>query len=210
MTPTILDFWEKSKSLAGRMLRSRELFPVAVITIVGITSFGLGRLSVQNQIPVSQGHLVSSAQSSVSASTTEMQTDSSHSDENNATQQGSSKTNISAGEATQTAPSDATVGEKKYVASKNGTKYHLPWCSGAAHIKEENKVWFASKEEAAAAGYAAKGFSIPVPKLSDVELLPVFLASCPLGSMGQGDGSGQKAGKQFRHWDVLSYPYDCD
>ena len=41
----------------------------------------------------------------------------------------------------------------KYVVSKNGTKYHLPWCSGALRIKEENKVWFDSKEAAETAGY---------------------------------------------------------
>lgn len=46
------------------------------------------------------------------------------------------------------APSTGT-----YVASKSGTKYHLPSCSGAKRIKEENKVWFATKEQAAAAGY---------------------------------------------------------
>lgn len=40
-----------------------------------------------------------------------------------------------------------------YVASKNSTKYHLPSCSGAKRIKEENKVWFNSKEEAERAGY---------------------------------------------------------
>jgi hypothetical protein len=40
-----------------------------------------------------------------------------------------------------------------YVASKSGTKYHLPDCSGAKRIKEENKVWFETKEQAAAAGY---------------------------------------------------------
>ena len=42
----------------------------------------------------------------------------------------------------------------RYVASKNGTKYHLPTCSGAKTIGETNKVWFASKEAAEAAGYA--------------------------------------------------------
>lgn len=42
----------------------------------------------------------------------------------------------------------------KYVASKNGTKYHAPWCSGASTIKEENKIWFNSKEEAEVAGYS--------------------------------------------------------
>ena len=40
-----------------------------------------------------------------------------------------------------------------YVASKNGSKYHYPWCSGAKRMKEENKVWFDSAEEALAAGY---------------------------------------------------------
>ncbi len=42
--------------------------------------------------------------------------------------------------------------EGKYVASKSGTKYYLPSCSGVKRIKEENKVWFASVEDAQAAG----------------------------------------------------------
>lgn len=40
-----------------------------------------------------------------------------------------------------------------YVASKNGTKYYLPTCATANRIKDENKIWFISKEEAEAAGY---------------------------------------------------------
>jgi hypothetical protein len=40
-----------------------------------------------------------------------------------------------------------------YVASKTGSKYHLPWCPGASQIKEENKIYFASKDEAERAGY---------------------------------------------------------
>jgi hypothetical protein len=40
----------------------------------------------------------------------------------------------------------------KYVASKTGKKYYLPSCSGAMRIKETNKVWFASVEDARAAG----------------------------------------------------------
>lgn len=39
------------------------------------------------------------------------------------------------------------------VASKNGTKYHFPWCSGALRIKDENKIWFESEDEAKSAGY---------------------------------------------------------
>lgn len=43
--------------------------------------------------------------------------------------------------------------EQKFVASKNGEVYHYPWCSGAQQIKEENKIYFNSKEEAEKAGY---------------------------------------------------------
>ncbi len=39
------------------------------------------------------------------------------------------------------------------VASKKGAKYHYPWCSGAQRIKETNKIWFATIEEAKTAGY---------------------------------------------------------
>lgn len=41
-----------------------------------------------------------------------------------------------------------------YVGSRTSDKYHLPWCSGALRMKEENKVWFSSKEEAEARGYS--------------------------------------------------------
>ncbi len=54
-------------------------------------------------------------------------------------------------------PTETSVSPQQgseYVASKNGTKYHLPWCSGAKRIKEENKVFFQTKEEAEKAGYA--------------------------------------------------------
>ena len=50
-------------------------------------------------------------------------------------------------------PTSSAAAEKLYVASKQGTKYHFPWCPGAQSIKEENKIWFFSKEEAEKAGY---------------------------------------------------------
>ncbi len=43
--------------------------------------------------------------------------------------------------------------EKNYVASKKGAKYHHLWCPGAGQIKEENKIYFATKEEAERFGY---------------------------------------------------------
>lgn len=40
------------------------------------------------------------------------------------------------------------------VASKKGTKYHLPTCSGAKTISEENKITFPNAEAAKKAGYS--------------------------------------------------------
>lgn len=48
----------------------------------------------------------------------------------------------------------AVEGGGQYVASKSGKSYHLPWCAGAKQIKESNKIYFASKAEAEAAGYS--------------------------------------------------------
>lgn len=50
---------------------------------------------------------------------------------------------------TTTAPST----EKNYVGSKSSDKYHLPSCTHAKKIAAENQVWFATKADAAAAGY---------------------------------------------------------
>ncbi len=41
----------------------------------------------------------------------------------------------------------------RVVASKNGARYHFPWCSGAKRIAKENEVWFESPEEARKEGY---------------------------------------------------------
>ncbi|MBU1177672.1 hypothetical protein KJ903_00465 [Patescibacteria group bacterium] len=48
---------------------------------------------------------------------------------------------------------EGKIEQGDYVASKNGSKYYLISCSGANRIKEENKVWFDSAEEAKAEGY---------------------------------------------------------
>ncbi|MFC1801955.1 hypothetical protein ACFLY7_00735 [Patescibacteria group bacterium] len=49
--------------------------------------------------------------------------------------------------------SNKTKQLSQLVASKKGSKYFLPWCSSAQTIKENNKVWFSSKEEAEGKGY---------------------------------------------------------
>ena len=44
--------------------------------------------------------------------------------------------------------------EGQVVASKNGTKFHYPWCPGANQIKNENKIFFTDESAAIAAGYS--------------------------------------------------------
>ena len=51
----------------------------------------------------------------------------------------------------------AVTEEIGVVASKNGSAYHLPECSGALKIKAENKIVFRTREEAERAGYHAAG-----------------------------------------------------
>ncbi|MBI3632200.1 MAG: hypothetical protein HY225_02020 [Candidatus Vogelbacteria bacterium] len=43
--------------------------------------------------------------------------------------------------------------QSQYIASKTGNSYYLPWCVGAGKIKDINKIWFKTKEEAEGAGY---------------------------------------------------------
>jgi len=53
------------------------------------------------------------------------------------------------------APTSAQTGNSRggIVASKNGTRYYLPGCSGGSRIKEENKIYFSNEVEARSAGY---------------------------------------------------------
>ena len=50
-------------------------------------------------------------------------------------------------------PVSALSSEEKVVASRSGTRYHLPACPGAKQIKPENLITFPNQEAALAAGY---------------------------------------------------------
>ncbi len=55
---------------------------------------------------------------------------------------------------TDTAMSTSTnTGPHNFVASKNGSKYYLPTCSGVKAIAQPNRVYFSTKTEAVDAGY---------------------------------------------------------
>ena len=58
---------------------------------------------------------------------------------------------LSATFASDTSTSESQV-DGEVLASRSGTKYYYPWCTGVSKIKEENKIWFDSIEEARAKG----------------------------------------------------------
>lgn len=120
------------------LLRNEEVLLATLIVVVSLISFALGRFSVSSVgASTSQNATVSEAKESMPPL-----------DEEKAfTAQKSTKSDVK-----ENVPM-GVVPEGGYVASKNGTKYHLPWCGGAKQIKEENKVFFKTKEEAEAAGY---------------------------------------------------------
>ena len=108
-----------------------DIFIVLVIILVALISFGLGRLSKirENKMPVTIENLSANMINSQENIPQDNQNI-----KNNQVQINSSQGML--------------------IGSKNGTKYHFPWCSGAQRIKEENKIWFSNKEEAEKACYA--------------------------------------------------------
>jgi hypothetical protein len=108
-----------------------SIFLVILIILVAFGSFGLGRLSIPDQARVEP----------IVFEPTSM------------TSSGQSATILSASIKRGMKSSLTTHVSGAIVASKTGTKYHFPWCSGAARIKDENKVWFASEADARTAGY---------------------------------------------------------
>jgi micrococcal nuclease len=60
---------------------------------------------------------------------------------------------------TPSAPTSTLSG--KFVGSTKSDKYHYPSCRWAKKILPENQIWFASSEEARAAGYVPCGVCNP-------------------------------------------------
>lgn len=104
----------------------KKLFLSLTIILVAFLSFGIGRLSVaDNREPVRIEY-----------------------DPGLTTNDKQPTTNIN-----QTANIINALGEGSVVVSKNGVRYHYPYCSGAKQIKEENKIVFLTPAAAEAAGY---------------------------------------------------------
>ncbi|MEK7538340.1 MAG: hypothetical protein AAB552_00720 [Patescibacteria group bacterium] len=144
---SIEDLWQKIKGWGRRIkeldfLRffsrpnlpnlNEEVFFILVVMLVAFGSFGLGRLSK-----------IESTKTPVRIENAPIVTDETF----KMLGADSSKPNsLSANVAEMTS-------EAELVGSKNGTKYHYPWCSGANRITESNRIYFASKSDAEKAGY---------------------------------------------------------
>lgn len=119
---------ELSLKFKGFFSNTEYLLLILIIT-VSLVSFYLGRASVKGSPPVvAQVPMEAMVHEAKTAQNIEILS-------------------------TTTPVAEEKVQKKTYVASKGGTKYHLPWCPGAKRIKEENKVWFATKSDAEKAGY---------------------------------------------------------
>jgi hypothetical protein len=137
---SIKDNWEKIKlyladmkdnvySMEKGLKIKDDLYIVTLIILVGAASFGLGKISTyeKTKTPISilktKEYMLSTVLEGASSI--------------------NNKTINEVGDTNQ----NGVV-----VASKSGTKYYYPWCAGVSKIKEENKVWFDSIEEAKLAG----------------------------------------------------------
>jgi len=102
-----------------------KFFIPAVIVLIAIVSFSLGRISgLQDKRPPVR--IISNNSSQINSVSSVQQT---------------------------AAVGASDINGGSVVASKNGTKYHYPWCAGAKQISDKNKITFNSTEEARAAGY---------------------------------------------------------
>jgi len=113
----------------GKWVGEPDVFTALVVILVAFLAFGLGRLSVlESKKPSVELQTIPAGSAGAAAVLS--------------SSSGGSESGVPA--------PDSKV---QYVASRNGTKYYFPWCSGVDRIKEENKVWFETKENAQKAGY---------------------------------------------------------
>lgn len=111
------------------LLNHDIIFQSLLVVLVAVASFGLGRLSGSFDVsPTSTIAVTTESRAVLPAQVT------------------------TAAPPTKPVPAPAQGGPL-YVGSRNGTKFHLLSCPGANSIKEENKVYFTSKQDAYSKGY---------------------------------------------------------
>ncbi len=101
------------------------------LVLVALSAFGLGRLSA-----------LASPQAPIEVTTITQTTNA---------------TNLTPSFANDGVDNNKNLSWGEVVASKEGSKYHDPWCPGAKQIKAGNKISFPTSAAARAAGYTPAG-----------------------------------------------------
>jgi methylphosphotriester-DNA--protein-cysteine methyltransferase len=99
---------------------------LCILTLVSLTSFGLGRLSVDIQSSNNSSILIKENEGNIEQANSSSKVAEAYVNNSN---------------------------ENKYVASKNGKLYYTYSCAGAKRIKTENQIWFKSASDAEKQGY---------------------------------------------------------
>lgn len=131
---------EKIKSFVESE-KGKDLLIILIIILVGIASFLLGRLSKEGQndqfkviYPKDQANAISDLEDAKNSSNLQK------------------TTNLSQNPILDKS-SDISIPKGNFFASKRGKKYYTLGCSAGKTIKDANKVWFNTGEEAVLAGY---------------------------------------------------------
>ncbi len=114
--------WTIAKKVLSRKSLALDLALPAIVVLVGVGAFGLGRLSVErgSQVPLQiHGPIVGGVEQKV----------------------------LPAAAAAAPSSLQTTSDQGSFVASKSGTKYYPLGCAGVSRIKEENKVYFKTAEK---------------------------------------------------------------
>ncbi|MEK7071470.1 MAG: hypothetical protein AAB943_00870 [Patescibacteria group bacterium] len=106
--------------------RGKDILTVIIIILVGLASFGLGRLSKNAQNAGIKVEYAGGVEKDVKDVL---------------------------GPKSAVLGAEDTLAVKTFFASNRGSKYYSIGCPGGKTIKEENKIYFSTKEEAERAGY---------------------------------------------------------
>ncbi|MFA6177541.1 MAG: hypothetical protein WC694_01445 [Candidatus Paceibacterota bacterium] len=109
--------------------KGKDILIVVIVILVGLGSFELGRLSKEN---TSKGIKIE------------------YSDQNTSQASANAISTISDFQR----PNSDNFSGKTFFASRKGSKYYSLGCSAGKTIKQENRVYFTTGEEAEVAGYA--------------------------------------------------------
>lgn len=112
--------------------KGKDILIVIIVILVGLSSFGLGRLSVASK-------------------STGVKIEYKSGEENPQTSQSKETVNLEQANAISAVSSTNTSGS--YFTSNRGKKYYGIGCDAGKSIKKENRVYFNSKAEAEQAGY---------------------------------------------------------